>query len=107
MKISFFVSGPGSGGGENDSGDEEEQEEFEPSVEMMINDFDDDRTMEEEEALAEEEAGADTGEQGPFPMFCLLSLVLLKELWPFHTFHFSPYFVFFLLAFLNVCSMIF
>lgn len=28
---------------------------FEPSVEMMVNDFDDERTLEEEEALAAEE----------------------------------------------------
>lgn len=30
---------------------------FEPSVEMMVNDFDDERTLEEEEALAASEAG--------------------------------------------------
>lgn len=29
---------------------------FEPSVEMMVNDFDDERTLEEEEALAATEA---------------------------------------------------
>lgn len=29
---------------------------FEPSVEMMVNDFDDERTLEEEEALAASEA---------------------------------------------------
>jgi hypothetical protein len=56
-------------GGENreenkgkDKGDDEEEEEekeFEPTIDMMMNDFDDERTLEEEEALEE---GGDTVE---------------------------------------------
>lgn len=39
---------------------EEEEKEFEPTVEMMMNDFDDERTLEEEEALQEDNE-TDTG----------------------------------------------
>ncbi len=38
--------------------EEEEEKDFEPTIDMMINDFDDERTMEEEEALAEEDENA-------------------------------------------------
>ena len=39
---------------------DDEEGEFEPTVDMIMNDFDDERTMEEEEALeaAEEDTGA-------------------------------------------------
>ncbi|XP_059093233.1 mesoderm induction early response protein 1-like [Tigriopus californicus] len=46
--------GSGASPGAGTGGSEEEEKEFEPTVEMMMNDFDDERTLEEEEALQED-----------------------------------------------------
>lgn len=48
-------SGGPTGAGEDSGEGEEEEKEFEPTIDMMINDFDDERTMEEEEALEADE----------------------------------------------------
>ena len=45
----------------SEEGDDDEKE-FSPTIDMMINDFDDERTMEEEEAL-EGESGEAAGEE--------------------------------------------
>ena len=37
--------------------DEENEKEFEPTVDMLMNEFDDEQTIEEEEALAEDDEG--------------------------------------------------
>lgn len=44
MNLFLFLTG-------NDS-----DQDFDPSVEMMVDDFDDERTLEEEEAIAEEDS---------------------------------------------------
>jgi len=62
--------------------DESEEKEFEPTIDMMMNDFDDERTMEEEEALegldddaedAEDEVSA-LEQEGDMPLEELLKL---------------------------------
>jgi len=40
---------------EEDGNDEENEKEFEPTVDMIMNEFDDERTIEEEEALGQED----------------------------------------------------
>jgi len=40
---------------EEDANDEENEKEFEPTVDMIMNEFDDERTIEEEEALGQED----------------------------------------------------
>jgi len=40
---------------EEDGNDEENEKEFEPTVDMIMNEFDDERTIEEEEALCQED----------------------------------------------------
>jgi len=42
-------------GGEEDGNDEENEKEFEPTVDMIMNEFDDERTIEEEEAMGQED----------------------------------------------------
>merc|ERR1712179_185021 len=40
---------------DEDGNDEENEKEFEPTVDMIMNEFDDERTIEEEEALGQED----------------------------------------------------
>ena len=42
---------------EEDGNDEENEKEFEPTVDMIMNEFDDEQTIEEEEALGQEDEG--------------------------------------------------
>ena len=42
---------------DEDGNDEENEKEFEPTVDMIMNEFDDERTIEEEEALGQEDEG--------------------------------------------------
>merc|ERR1711997_318684 len=46
-------------GGSELSGGENEEKEFEPTIDMIMNDFDDEQTMEEEEALESQEDNDD------------------------------------------------
>jgi len=43
------------GKGDEDADGDEEEKDFEPSIDMIVNDYDDEVTMEEEEALADED----------------------------------------------------
>ena len=42
---------------EEDGNDEDNEKEFEPTVDMIMNEFDDEQTIEEEEALGQEDEG--------------------------------------------------
>lgn len=61
---------------------------FDPSVDMMVNDFDDERTLEEEEALAAKEAEDPQAELNSLQKVCLsllftsnIEFVMLFLLW--------------------------
>ena len=60
--------------------EDEEEKEFEPTIDMMMNDFDDERTLEEEEALegeAEENTAAEVGaleQEADMPLEDLLKM---------------------------------
>ena len=62
----------------DEADNESEEKEFEPTIDMMINDFDDERTMEEEEALESQEEEADEvsalEQEGDMPLEELLKL---------------------------------
>merc|ERR1712001_242379 len=60
------------------SGGESEEKEFEPTIDMIMNDFDDEQTMEEEEALESQEDNDDEinalNEEQDMPLEELLKL---------------------------------
>ena len=62
----------------DEAGDtESEEKEFEPTIDMMMNDFDDERTMEEEEALNDEQDEDEVSaleQEGDMPLEELLKL---------------------------------
>lgn len=56
-KIIMYNNDTSNGGSKNSPSIKSNQDKlFDPSIDMMVNDFDDERTLEEEEALAAGEA---------------------------------------------------
>lgn len=82
MDQSVSTSGSDAGGSGNGSGSDSPSKDklFDPSIDMLIDDFDDERTLEEEEALAAEETSDPSAElsnlerEGNMPLEQLLAL---------------------------------